>query len=166
MLTVIPKKRGGHGSTTNEREGRSTTFRRHHPRFHQLGKLGFSGGRCCTDLRRDGDGALVTPGPVPVIPRSSPQDLARKWHGPFVPKHPGRKLCLGSLSLSRRQSATTAGALTDQARACLAVPPLASATLLDDVRQSKPRRRNRDGETLSKAMTSSFRTLGCKVIVV
>ena len=33
-------------------------------------------------------------------------------------------------SLSRRQSATVAGASTDQARVCLAVPPLASATLV------------------------------------
>lgn len=33
-------------------------------------------------------------------------------------------------NLSRRQSATTAGAPTDQARVCLAAPPLASATLL------------------------------------
>lgn len=32
-------------------------------------------------------------------------------------------------NLSRRQPATTAGAPADQARVCLAVPPVASATL-------------------------------------
>jgi hypothetical protein len=42
-----------------------------------------------------------------------------------------------------------AGASTDQARVCLAVPLLASATLLDVVRQSKPRRRNRGSEAWS-----------------
>lgn len=38
------------------------------------------------------------------------------WHG-------------SGTNLSRRKSATTAGALTDHARVCLAVPPPASATL-------------------------------------
>jgi hypothetical protein len=39
------------------------------------------------------------------------------WHG-------------SGTNLGQRQSATTAGAPTDQARVCLAVPPPASATLL------------------------------------
>lgn len=50
------------------------------------------------------------------------------WHG-------------SGTNLSRRQSATTAGASTDQARVCLAAPPPASAALpACVVDQRKPRR--------------------------
>jgi hypothetical protein len=45
-----------------------------------------------------------------------------------VPKE--RRHLVSRLSLSRRQSATTVGASTDQARVCLDAPPLASAMLL------------------------------------
>ena len=68
------------------------------------------------------------------------------------------------LRLSRPQSATMAGAPTDQARVFLAVPRPASATLLDDVRQS-----SRDGRRVAawlSAMTSSSRTFGWEVIGV
>lgn len=43
-----------------------------------------------------------------------------------------------------------AGPSTDQARVCLVVPPLASATLLGVVRQSKSRRRTRGSEAWDK----------------
>lgn len=57
-------------------------------------------------------------GRVSAVAREFPQDLAGEWHD------------LELLSLTRRQPATMAGALTDQARVCLAAPQPASAKLL------------------------------------
>ena len=56
------------------------------------------------------------------------------WHG-------------SGTNLSRRQSATTAGAPTDQARVCLAVPPTTLATP-----PVPPTRASRDGRHMSTAL--------------
>jgi len=49
----------------------------------QLGKPGCSRGGSCTDLRRSGVGAWRAVDWFPGVPRGSPHDLARVWHGPL-----------------------------------------------------------------------------------
>jgi hypothetical protein len=58
----------------------------------QFGKLGFSMGGRLAELRRSGRGAWLTGSLVPAIPRASPHDLARVWHGR------GRPLCASTVS--------------------------------------------------------------------
>lgn len=57
-------------------------------------------------------------------------------------------------NLSRRQSATMVGALTDHARVCLAVPPPASATLL-----MPSTRASHDGRPVTTARTPDVEDL-------
>lgn len=59
---------------------------------------------------------------VAAVPRDSPQDLAREWHGAFPSSVPGRSWAQERLSLSRRQSAVVVGQPTAPARVCLVVP--------------------------------------------
>jgi hypothetical protein len=86
------------------------------------------------------------PGQVPAGSRGFPQTLAREWHGPSSQNTLGRGEALECLS--RRQSATMAGAPTDQACVCQGTRYRASATLLGNVRQSNSRRRKRGDEAV------------------
>lgn len=94
----------------------------------QLGKLGFlaafaaltCGGAVAGPWWHCGQSPLF-----PVVPR-------RIWHANGTTRSLRRTLAEArprGLGLSRRQSARTAGASTDQARVCLAAPPPALATL-------------------------------------
>ena len=84
-------------------------------------------------------------------------NLGRPRDGPALPHWTdGRHLAAPRLNLSRRQSATTAGALTDHARVCLVPPPQASATL------SVPSTRaSRDGQPVTTTPEPSAREAAC-----
>lgn len=93
-----------------------------------LGSLGFSGPVAVLNCGGAVLGSGSPPGRVTAVPRDSPCDLAREWHGHFWDNAPRPSRAPGCLGLSRRQSATTESAPTDQARVCLAVPSPTSAT--------------------------------------
>lgn len=113
----------------------------------QLGKLVFLGGGCWADLRRTGVGTLVAlrvgPRCSPWLPAGSGTRMARALDlvCPFAER------CRECLILSRRQSATAAGAPTDHA-ACASPHPHRPEPRCHVVDQSKLRQRKRGGETL------------------
>lgn len=79
---------------------------------------------------------------------------------PVCHREPGAIARSWVLSLSRRQSATMAGALTDQARVCLAVPLPASTTLIGYADKNKPRTQRRRDESLGRVAFLSGSNFG------
>ncbi len=96
--------------------------RDHRARAISLGSLGVPGPVSFSDLRRVGFEARSRIPSVSALPRSSPQDLAREWHGP-LPGGAGGGWPLKCLILSPRQAATMVGTPPDQARVCQGHPP-------------------------------------------
>lgn len=112
-------------------------------------------------------GVVLEPWPQPRPVPGVPHDSRRIWHAngtaPSVPSILGGRWALECLSPSRRQSATVAGASTDQARVCLATPTGLShaAGAVDRRKPRRPGRRVLGGVVGGRAVGMARRHGAC-----